>query len=271
MDNAHFSVVDEMQWVILATLLAGFAVLTGRRLGFFSRIEQKPRETYPTFFQTFFIFGLFMSCQWVAQKTFSLSLFPSSKWTTVWMVIVAFAFLGGYLLMIWDKVGYLYSTRRWGNDLLIGMAGWLIALPIVVLVSHLVTLGLALFIEPVPVEQLAVQELKSAIKEPSLFAAMIGVVVIGAPFIEETLFRGFLQTSIVRIAGCWWGIALTSLIFTFFHFSPDQGISNIEILSSLFVLSCFLGYVRERQGNLWGAISLHCCFNTLSAFLIFTE
>lgn len=271
MDDTQFSVMDEIQWVILAMVLAGFAIVVGRKLGFFARVEKGPSKAFPTFFQTCLIFGLFLSCQLIARSTFSLRFFPSMQWMTVWMVIIAFGLLGGYLFILWDQVGYLFSTKRWRRDLLVGGAGWLIALPVILLVSHLVTLGLSIFMEPVPVEQLAVQELKTALKDPSLFTAMLGVVVIGAPLIEETLFRGFLQTSFVRLAGAHWGIAITSLIFTLFHFSPDQGISNVEILSSLFVLSCFLGYLRERQGNLWGAISLHCCFNSLSAFLILAE
>ena len=271
MDTTQFSAIDQVRWVILGLILSAFAIGLGRRLGFFVRVESGTTKPYPTVLQTLILFTLFLGCQLIARKSFPSSLFPSMRWMTVWVVLLVFVLLGGFLLSTWGQVRYLFSTKRWGLDLLIGIAGWLISLPAVLVVTHLSTLILSLFVKPIPIEQVAVQELQSAINTPSLFAALIGVVVIGAPLIEETLFRGFMQTPLVRILGEGWGIFITSVVFTFFHFSPEQGVSNVEILSSLFVLSCFLGYVRHRQGNLWGSISLHACFNALSAFLIFTS
>jgi uncharacterized protein len=66
-------------------------------------------------------------------------------------------------------------------------------------------------------------------------------------------------------------ILLASLIFAFFHFSYSQGIDNIEVITSLFVFSCFLGFVYERQQSLWASVGLHALFNAISVVLIVLE
>lgn len=63
-------------------------------------------------------------------------------------------------------------------------------------------------------------------------------------------------------------IALTSLIFASFHFSALQGISNIELLGALFVLSCYLGYFHEMGNSIFIPIGLHSVFNFVNIVLV---
>lgn len=240
----------------------------GRQLGFFSFSGRGVPRLHPSFFQTLFVFGLFLGSQLLARLTFPEWLFPSTEWTTVWLVVVTLVVLFSYVSSVWDRVRPLFTTAQWGRDMGVGIAGWLISYPVVLLASHLVALSVVLVAERPVIDQLAVQELKGTMGQPLLFASMIAVVIIGAPLIEEVLFRGFLQTPLVRLTGARAGIVITSLIFTLFHYAPGQGMSNFEILTALFVLSCFLGFLRERQGNLWGPIALHMTFNAFSVFLL---
>ena len=53
----------------------------------------------------------------------------------------------------------------------------------------------------------------------------------------------------------WGAILVTSAIFAMFH--------PMWMWPPIFVLSLGLGYVYERTGNLWAAITMHCLFNSL--------
>lgn len=102
------------------------------------------------------------------------------------------------------------------------------------------------------------------------------VAVAVAPVLEETFFRGIVQTTLVQFrwgaylpqlmgeglrplgfrpsAGQRWGaIVLTAVFFASIHQSDQAPI--------IFVLALGLGYVYERTGNLWAAIALHLAFN----------
>jgi membrane protease YdiL (CAAX protease family) len=117
-------------------------------------------------------------------------------------------------------------------------------------------------------EQVAVQQLKLIThSEPLLISMMITIIGI-VPILEELLFRGFLQSWLREKLSMWLAIPIASLLFAVVHFSKDQGLDNLELIASLFVLSCFLGYLFERQKSLWASIGLHSGFNLISAFMI---
>jgi membrane protease YdiL (CAAX protease family) len=140
---------------------------------------------------------------------------------------------------------------------------------------------------------------------------IIGGATLLAPVFEEFLFRGHLQTVLLRAftpssrrrqvpdtmiapmavgtpsvevvpapaplppplepeaprvasAGARWAaIAITSLVFAALH--------PFWTWPLIFLLSLALGYVYERTGNLWAAVTMHLTFNTTQTafFLIF--
>jgi len=129
----------------------------------------------------------------------------------------------------------------------------------------------------------------------AIFAVVLACVI--APLAEELLYRGLLQTMLVRLyswvaghsaasvmgghiqstlpleyqsalmpitsssAGVRWAAVLTtSAIFAAVHVEP-------AFLAPLFVLALGLGYVYERTGNLWVTITAHALFNTLQILL----
>jgi membrane protease YdiL (CAAX protease family) len=96
---------------------------------------------------------------------------------------------------------------------------------------------------------------------------VIGIV----PVLEELLFRGFLQGAFRRFFSVRTAILFSSFIFALFHFSLGQGVNNMTILVSLFILSLFLGFLKERQGNLWGSIAMHMTFNAISVAMILNQ
>lgn len=181
-------------------------------------------------------------------------------------------------LLIFSSAFFLYCFSQWRvigpylkrPGFIKGAASWLIIFPFIFLWSS----GLELISEKVfgltSQEQVAVQAIKGSEKN-SFFYLLISFVVLIVPIIEEILFRGFLQNWLRGYLKPSFAILITSVIFALFHFSPEQGWSNITILSSLFILSCFLGYLVERTQSLRTSMGLHSTFNLISVIAIFAK
>jgi len=118
-------------------------------------------------------------------------------------------------------------------------------------------------------EQLAVRFLTMTFQYPRYFFLSVITIVAFAPILEEVLFRGFLQSLIRQHLGSKVAIFITSCCFSVFHYSPQQGFSNISIIGSLFALALFLGFVYERQGSLLASVALHASFNAFSVFNLY--
>ncbi len=86
------------------------------------------------------------------------------------------------------------------------------------------------------------------------------------PFIEELLFRGFLQG---RLLSFNWGAfnrvgftranLVTSIIFTAFHFINHPPLWAV----SVFIPSLLFGYFRDRHNSVYPSIALHVFYNGL--------
>lgn len=160
-------------------------------------------------------------------------------------------------------LGFTKNIRNFG----MGMLTWLISFPIILAVSQLASIFLVAFNLPSH-EQVAVLFLKSTMSNPLLFTLTALFIVFIVPTIEEILFRGFLQNVIVKYCGRGLGIIFNSLIFAFFHFSMSQGFGNIEIIPSIFVLSCFLGFIYYRQKSIFASIGTHATFNAVNVIML---
>ena len=100
-------------------------------------------------------------------------------------------------------------------------------------------------------------------KDTDLLASIASFVVIGilVPIAEEVLFRGVVQTFLVRRLGAILGILLTSLWFALLHI-------DIALFVPLFVIGLGLGFVRHRYQSIWGAVLLHA-INNLTGVLYY--
>jgi len=83
-----------------------------------------------------------------------------------------------------------------------------------------------------------------------------------APVVEETLFRGFLFKAFRRTFGFWAGAVGVSLLFALAHGQANVGID-------VFVLSMFLCYLREKTDSLWPSIALHATKNLVAFIFLF--
>jgi len=114
----------------------------------------------------------------------------------------------------------------------------------------------------------AVLYLRESLKHPYSFTVALFSILIFAPFFEELMFRGFLQTLLRKYIGPKASILITSLAFAFFHFTPRQSMNNIAIITALFALSLYLCIAYEKRRSLMTTISAHAAFNLFSTIAI---
>jgi uncharacterized protein len=203
----------------------------------------------------------------------------SQGWLNLIGIVIALICMAIYLLdlnkplrqAVLGKAAF-QGVGRAISDLLKGAMTWLLCYPWIGVISQAIALFLLLVYHGPQREQVAVKHLKFTISDPLLFWPTVIAVISLVPMLEETLFRGFLQTWLKKILNTGKAILVTSVVFTCFHFSTSQGINNIELLASLFLLSCYLGFIYEKQQSLWASIGLHGTFNAISVgMIIFSE
>lgn len=112
-------------------------------------------------------------------------------------------------------------------------------------------------------EQQIEKEIVTA-KDTDMLAAVASLVVIGimVPIAEEILFRGVIQTYLVRRIGAVAGIILSSLWFALLHI-------DVALFAPLFVIGLGLGFVRHRYQSIWGAVVLHAVNNMMGVLYYF--
>ena|SRR3990167_7406367 len=157
------------------------------------------------------------------------------------------------------------NPPNYNEDLKQTFLGWCIGFPVILFTGQLLELIVYFLfnVKEIP-DQLAVYFVKMTFNYPFYFFLAILTVTIFAPLIEEILFRGFLQSWIRKYLGSTSAIILSSLSFSFFHYSFGQGLANISIIGSLFPLALILGFLYEKRGSLFSSIALHSLFNTVS-------
>ena len=93
---------------------------------------------------------------------------------------------------------------------------------------------------------------------PLQVAALVGMMVVGAPVSEELLFRGYLWAAFARSARSTWVPAVvTSALFLAFHADPLQMLANVPTVA-------VAALVRVRTGSIWPCIAAHVGHNALA-------
>lgn len=168
-----------------------------------------------------------------------------------------------YILMTLGGLGVLYFSIRqyfplpegWfqikGNNWLVwGIGGYLVAIPLVVIVSIInqeIWQGQG---GSNPLLFLAVQA-----QDKVALLIFFTTAAIAAPIFEEIIFRGFLLPSLTKYVPVWAAIGLSSLLFSVAHLSLS------EVLP-LLVLGLVLGVVYTRSRNILASIVVHSLWNS---------
>ena len=107
--------------------------------------------------------------------------------------------------------------------------------------------------------------------DPAMLAALTFSAVVVAPLVEETAYRGLMQTSMLRLLGGhrWSAIFITSLLFSLAHLTA----AGVHTLPGLLVIGLVFGWLYERTGSLLTCITAHAAFNAgnLAATLLLLD
>lgn len=100
--------------------------------------------------------------------------------------------------------------------------------------------------------------LERAMTEGSLFvrATVVAGVVVGAPVVEELVFRGVIWRWFERAGGWWMAWLGSSLLFAAYHMDPIQA-------TALLFTALVIGWLRAWTGSVWPGIALHFVNNGL--------
>jgi hypothetical protein len=87
-------------------------------------------------------------------------------------------------------------------------------------------------------------------------------VAIGAPLVEEFMFRGALWRGWrASKLGLWGTLVLTSFFWAILHLQYPP-----VIIAYIFCLGLILGLAREKTGNLWVPVWMHAVNNGIATF-----
>lgn len=105
-------------------------------------------------------------------------------------------------------------------------------------------------------------QLVDPISHPAEAGLLAALIVIGAPLVEELVYRGLLQRSFVRQLGAVAGWLATAGLFTLIHFRPVE-------YPGLAAFSLVVGAAALRTGRLGPAIAIHIGFNATGLIFAF--
>ncbi|GBF78712.1 CPBP family intramembrane glutamic endopeptidase [Aphanothece sacrum] len=170
--------------------------------------------------------------------------------------------LGGLVVLYISIKPFFPLPKDWfkfelNKGIVWGISGYLVALPLVVLIS--------LINQQIwngqggsnPLLSLALES-----QDKIVLAIFYITAAIAAPVYEEIMFRGFLLPSLTRYVPVWGAIVISSLIFALAHL-------NLSEVLPLAVLGIVLGTVYTRSRNLLSSMLLHSLWNSGTLFSLF--
>ena len=185
------------------------------------------------------------------------------------MIISLFSYSVGLAILLFEP--YAVRSMTWAaiNNLLglarrpvvrdagVALLGW----AAYILISTAVTALIATFMPTVNLDQeQAIGFATNGSPMDKLYAFV--VIVIAAPIVEETVFRGYLYGNLRRFMPWWLGGLMTSVLFGYVHGQWNVGID-------VFIMSMVACYMRERTGAIWSGIYLHAIKNSIAYYLLF--
>jgi membrane protease YdiL (CAAX protease family) len=186
--------------------------------------------------------------------------------------------LTGYLFGIIAGLGMLFMLRRSAPDagmrlswldVPVGLGCFMLAYPFLELANMA---GVALHTQlseggaPPAIAHPVLQSLVDNPKDAWAWAMVSGAV-IGAPFVEELIYRVFLQGALLRITRSpWVAILVTSIAFALMHRMGSNPVPWHALLPIFAVgIACGVGYERTKRVGV--PIMIHLCFNGLNVIL----
>ena len=154
-------------------------------------------------------------------------------------------------------------SRRPGREVLAGFLALLAAMPMVLGSSAICMIIGKLFEQQTPTVGHELLKVLLDSTDPLATALMVTSAVLVAPILEEIIFRGLVQSTLLSWLGPqsrWRVILIASVVFALIHGS----VASWHVLPGLFILGLVLGWLYEKHGSLLPAIVLHMLFNLLN-------
>ena len=105
--------------------------------------------------------------------------------------------------------------------------------------------------------------LRLILGQPSVFSTLWNVFVpyLFYGFYQEVVYRGILQSELVRRWGAFIGILVANVFYTFgplhwYYFSSRSSVA-VPMFASIFAIGLFFGILFRRSGNLWIVAVIH--------------
>jgi uncharacterized protein len=113
------------------------------------------------------------------------------------------------------------------------------------------------------------QNLSLHSRSPAVYAVLAVIVVLIAPVIEETVFRGLLLRSFMWRTGFWPAALASSVIFALFHtYEVDTLSGALTLAGVIFVLGLSNCLLARWSGRLAAGIIVHALFNALAVVVL---
>ncbi|MDO8335632.1 MAG: type II CAAX endopeptidase family protein [Candidatus Saccharibacteria bacterium] len=109
-------------------------------------------------------------------------------------------------------------------------------------------------------QELGFEQLGSQLEYIMAFLALVVL----APIIEETIFRGFLFSRLRENLSFWWTTIIVSVVFGLVHMQWNVGVD-------VFALSLILCYLREKTGSIWAGVGVHMLKNLVAYVILFLQ
>ncbi|MCQ9207040.1 MAG: CPBP family intramembrane metalloprotease [Omnitrophica bacterium] len=159
-----------------------------------------------------------------------------------------------------------FSGKNLRKNILYGVAGYLALIPVIVaigIVVYVILNFLKITPPPQPIVGLFLAESNTGL----IYVSSIIAVFFG-PVIEEIFFRGVMYNAVKRKIGVFWGITITSVLFSFLH---THAVTYFLVgFLPIAILGAALAYLYEKTGSLIPSITLHVLNNVGSVIMVFT-
>jgi membrane protease YdiL (CAAX protease family) len=97
------------------------------------------------------------------------------------------------------------------------------------------------------------------------------VAVVGAPVIEELVFRGVIQQSLADRSGHGWAVPVQAVLFGLYHVTPGLGSTNVPYVVGLSAAGLVLGWAAWKWKRLGPGSAAHFFVNATSAAVLFSS
>ena len=197
------------------------------------------------------------------------SWFETSTFANFWFTLAAEALTFGAIWLFVHKRGRRLRDIGWLRVRWTDPLKALAAL-VVYIAAYAVLLGTVQALFPsLNVDQKQELGFQPGGASSGLWMVFVSLVIL-PPIVEETVFRGFIFTSLRGRTGVITAAIITSVLFAAAHLQFGSGKPLLWVAAmDTFVLSLVLCYLRSKTGSLWPGIFLHGIKNCVAFVVLF--